>query len=181
VRVGQLSRNVEREAVGRYDVETGARQKHHAGASCVGVARQSALEDRDFSADVEIVRPRRQARVDHRLGRATEWPGAMQDDFDACQPRDQRFRIVEPEDPMLEAVPIGDRPNTLRAATGDDRLLLALRRESRCELTRVAVCPIDQERASHRLRLLSRARFTGAAPAKRHTTPVGATKINFDP
>ena len=100
---------VQRQAIGRSDVEANAGHQHDAARLRLGVLGLQRLIDRDFAGNVEIMGAGAQARARHRLGGVFERPGAVQNDRDALQRAVDRPGVRETEGAALDPEPAAIR------------------------------------------------------------------------
>jgi hypothetical protein len=150
VRGRQPPRHVRHEAVRGHDVEADARHHHDGPAARLRVAHDQRLDDRDLAGDVEVVDAGREARVDHRACGGRERAGRVQHDPHPVEGAAERGRIVETDDPMLDAErlgQLGERPRVPPREAGRE----PRRRGGLCdEATRVSGRAVDQKPAGHR-------------------------------
>ena len=113
---------MQREAIGRNDVEADAGHQHDPARLRLGVLRLQRLIDREFAGDVEIMGARAQAGARQRLGGVFERPGAVQNDGDALQRAVDRLGVRQVERAALKAERSRDPVEPGGVAPGDDRL-----------------------------------------------------------
>ena len=140
---------MQRQAIGRNDVEADAGQEHHAARLGRRVPGLKRLVDGNLAGEVEIVGVRAHAAFGEGLGGVFEWPRAVQHDGDVLQRAVDRGGIFEPEGAPLHPGPAGDPLQLGCVPPGDDRLPPEAGRLARDVLADVAGRAVDHESRRH--------------------------------
>ena len=111
---------MQRQAIGRGDVETDAGKQHDATGLRFSVLGVKRLEDRDFAGDVEIRNARAETRARQRFGRPLERPGAVENDRRALEHPRRRPNVREAESAALDPELGRERIEFRRIAAGED-------------------------------------------------------------
>ena len=111
---------MEREAIGRNDVEACARKQHDPSRLRFGVPGLKRLEDRDLAGDIEIGNARAEAGAGQRLGGIFERPRAVENRRCALQRLYDRVGAAKTEGAALGAELGRDPVEFGRIAAGED-------------------------------------------------------------
>ncbi len=146
-RIGERFGEARGQAIGGNHVEADARADDDAGRVRLVAPVFGRKEDVDFAGDVDVMRPRRDARVEHWCKRSRERPGAVGDDGDSVERAARRRRVGEPEHARRQAELRGERGDP-RAAAREDRHETLAPRFACDELARVPGSAVDHPGAT---------------------------------
>src|SRR5205085_8478946 len=139
-RVGHARGEHRSEAVGWDDVEAGAGKE----GDRVARAIEDRLEDGDLAGDVDVVRARFDARVDHRRAGADERSGAVEDETYAI-----KGDAIERKRAPVARQLARERRDFGGVAAGEDGTMSAPRRFARDQFAGVAVRAVEEPGHRH--------------------------------
>src|SRR5690606_99054 len=113
---------VEREAIGRNDVEAGSGEQHDASIGRSRSERRHTFEHVDFARDVEVVRSCAQTAFNHWPIGVSKGAGAVEHDCHVLQSAVEATSVVETDRPVSQAKLLGDLAEPLLVTPGNDRI-----------------------------------------------------------